>query len=62
MRIVKPNTGISGLLKPELVKLFISKGADVNARNKNGETALSIAKKSSTPEIAKLLKQHGAKN
>lgn len=62
MRIVQPNTGISGLLKPELVKLFISKGADVNARNKNGATALSIAEKSSTSEIVKLLKQHGAKN
>ncbi|MBE9163884.1 ankyrin repeat domain-containing protein [Tychonema sp. LEGE 06208] len=61
MRIVQPNTGISGLLKPELVKLFLSKGADVNARNKNGETALSIAEKSSTSEIIKLLKQHGAK-
>ncbi|MGB3267126.1 MAG: ankyrin repeat domain-containing protein [Microcoleus sp.] len=62
MRIVQPNTGISGLLKPELVKLFLSKGADVNARNKNGKTALTIAEKSSTPEIVKLLKQHGAKN
>jgi|GEM_PF-2398261 ankyrin repeat protein len=61
MRIAQPNTGISGLLKPELVKLFLSNGADVNARNKNGETALSIANKSSTSEIVKLLKQHGAK-
>jgi ankyrin repeat protein len=61
MRIVQPNTGISPSLKPALVKLFLSKGADVNARNKNGETALSIADKSSTPEIIELLKQHGAK-
>ena len=60
MRIVQPNTGISPQLKPALVKLFLSKGADVNARNKNGATALSIAYKSSTPEIVKLLKQHGA--
>jgi ankyrin repeat protein len=61
MRILEPNTGISPPLKPALVKLFLSKGADVNARNKNGATALSIADKSSTPEIIKLLKQHGAK-
>ena len=61
MRIVQPNTGISPSFKPALVKLFLSKGADVNARNKNGETALSIADKSSTPEIIELLKQHGAK-
>jgi ankyrin repeat protein len=61
MRIVQPNTGISPSLKPALVKLFLSKGADVNARNKNGQTALSIADKSSTPEIIELLKQHGAK-
>jgi ankyrin repeat protein len=61
MRILQPNTGISPQSKPALVKLFLSKGADVNARNKNGATALSIAYKSSTPEIVKLLKQHGAK-
>ncbi|MBE9187145.1 ankyrin repeat domain-containing protein [Microcoleus sp. LEGE 07076] len=62
MRILQSNTGISQELKPELVKLFISNGADVIARNKNGETALSIAEKSSTPEIVNLLKQkqHGA--
>ncbi|MCC3412064.1 MULTISPECIES: ankyrin repeat domain-containing protein [unclassified Microcoleus] len=60
MRIVQFNTGISPQLKPALVKLFLAKGADVNARNKNGATALSIAYKSSTPEIVKLLKQHGA--
>ncbi len=61
MRIVQPNTGISPQSKPALVKLFLSKGADVNVRNKNGATALSIAYKSSTPEIIKLLKQYGAK-
>ncbi|MEG4227579.1 ankyrin repeat domain-containing protein [Microcoleus sp. N9_B2] len=60
MRIVQPNTGISGLLKPKFVKLFLSKGADVNARNKNGATALTIAEKSSTSEIFKLLKHNGA--
>ena len=61
MKIVQPNTGISPSLKPALVNLFLAKGADVNAHNKNGETALSIAQKSSTPEVVKLLKQHGAK-
>ncbi|MEG4544302.1 ankyrin repeat domain-containing protein [Microcoleus sp. Aus8_D2] len=61
MRIVEPSNGISPQLKPALVRLFLSNGADVNARNKNGATALSIAEKSSTPEIVKLLKQHGAK-
>ena len=61
MRIVRPNTGIYPSLKPALVKLFLSKGADVNGRNKNGETALSIAQKSAPPEMVELLKQHGAK-
>lgn len=42
------------------VELFLSKGADVNARNKNGDTALSIAVKSSASEMVKLLKQQAA--
>lgn len=41
MRIVQHNTGISPSLKPVFVKLLLSKSADVNARNQNGETGAS---------------------
>ncbi|MDI6782802.1 MAG: ankyrin repeat domain-containing protein [bacterium] len=37
------------------------KGADVNIQNKNGKTALMIAKEFGYTEIVELLKQAGAK-
>ena len=40
----------------ELLKL----GADVNAVDNAGESALSLARKNRHPEIVRLLKQHGA--
>ena len=46
---------------PELVKLLIARGADVNAKNKEGETALSLAIRNNMPEIAEILRQAGAK-
>ena len=38
----------------EVVKLLLEKGADVNAKNEEGETPLDIAKKTSNKEIIKL--------
>jgi ankyrin repeat protein len=43
----------------EVVKFLVGKGADVNLKNKDGETALMLAKR--YPEIVKLLQQAGAK-
>jgi len=42
-----------------IVKLLISKGANINAVNKRNRTPLDLAKK--FPEIVELLKKHGAK-
>ncbi len=47
--------------KPELAQYLISKGVDVNAKAKNGDTALSIAKSKDYGEIVSLLQKHGAK-
>lgn len=44
----------------DLSKLLIENGADVNIRNKEGETALHIAEKKEEKEIVKLLIEHGA--
>ena len=38
--------------------LFLSKGAQVNARNKDGQTPLDVAK---SDEIKALLRRHGGK-
>jgi ankyrin repeat protein len=46
---------------PEIVKLLIARGADVHAKDKKGQTALSIALKNNLPEIAGILRQAGAK-
>ena len=41
-----------------VAKVFIAKGADVNAKDKDGDTPLDGA---ASPQMVKLLKQHGAK-
>jgi ankyrin repeat protein len=46
---------------PEIVKLLIARGADVHAKDKEGQTALSLAIRNNLPEIAELLKKAGAK-
>ena len=46
---------------PELVKLLIARGADVNAKDKEGQTALSLAIRNNMPEIAEILRKAGAK-
>ena len=43
----------------EIVELLITKGADVNAKTKRGETPLDQAKRH--PETAALLRKHGGK-
>jgi ankyrin repeat protein len=48
---------VSNLFK---VKDLLDKGADVNARNKDGQTALMFAKMSKHSQIVELLKRHGA--
>jgi ankyrin repeat protein len=42
------------------VGFLLDKGADVNVRNESGYTALKLSEESLYPEIAELLKEHGA--
>ena len=42
------------------VGFLLDKGADVHVRNESGHTALKLAEESLYPEIAELLKIHGA--
>ena len=41
----------------EVVKLILQAGADANAEDKNGETALMYAEKNGHAEIVRLLKE-----
>ena len=45
----------------EIIELLLSKGVDVNLENRNGSSPLVIAVKLNEPEIAALLRKHGAK-
>ena len=45
----------------ETVKLLVSRGANVNARNSAKQTPLALAKKRTSEEIQKYLIAHGAK-
>jgi serine/threonine-protein phosphatase 6 regulatory ankyrin repeat subunit B len=45
----------------QVVELLIAKGADINAKDGEGQTALSWAKKQGRDEITALLSKHGAK-
>lgn len=45
-----------------VINLILQKGAEINFKSKNGETALSVAEKFHFTEIVELLKQKGAKN
>jgi len=44
-----------------IVKLLLGKGADVNAKAKDGWTALMIASRKGHQEVVNLLKAHGAR-
>ena len=43
-----------------MVKYLIKHGANINAKNKNGDTALSIAEKNGHTEVARILREAGA--
>ena len=45
----------------EIVKLLIENGADVNAKNEDGETALHLANRKGYLDIVKYLIAKGAK-
>jgi len=45
----------------EIVKLLIARGADVNVKDKEGQTALSLAIRNNMPEIVEILREAGAK-
>lgn len=45
---------------PELVKFLLSKGADINAKAKDGSTALSLTMEENDAEMVALLKTKGA--
>jgi ankyrin repeat protein len=47
--------------QPDLVKLLVKNGADVNKMSKDGKTALSLAEKKNDQEMISLLKSLGAK-
>jgi len=47
--------------EPETAKILIAAGADVNARDEDGKTALSTAKENVHDDHIKLLKAAGAK-
>jgi uncharacterized protein len=45
----------------EIVELLLARGADVHAKDKEGQTALSLAIRNNLPEIAEILREAGAK-
>ena len=44
----------------EVVKLLLAKGADINVKNSNGETALMAASSRGNADVVKLLLDKGA--
>ncbi len=55
MRAVSP-----GYEAPELVTLYLERGADINARNLIGMTALRLAEQNRNDRVIKILRRHGA--
>lgn len=45
----------------DTVQVLLSRGADLNAKAKDGATAITIATSMNHPDIVKLLKSAGAK-
>ncbi len=52
-------TSLNGIV--ETTKLLLDRGADVNAKDNKGHTALMRAKENNQSKIVYLLEQHGAK-
>jgi ankyrin repeat protein len=50
---------INGAL--EVVRLLLEHGADVEAKDNDGETALQVAAYKGHDEVVELLREHGAK-
>ncbi|HZO99319.1 MAG TPA: ankyrin repeat domain-containing protein, partial [Terriglobia bacterium] len=46
---------------PVIVQALLAQGADVNAKDKEGATALAIATERKKTEVVKLLQQAGAR-
>ena len=46
--------------EPETVLLLLNAGADFTLKDKEGQTALSLARKSEQEDVIKLLKSRGA--
>lgn len=44
-----------------IVELLLARGADVHAKDQEGQTALSLATRNNMPEIAEILRKAGAK-
>ncbi len=47
--------------QPEVLQLLLAKGANINAKGKDGNTALHWAINERHPDAAKVLEDHGAK-
>ena len=52
---------VSGNGDQKMVELLVEYGADLNSRNKKGETALTIAVQRKQTGIADFLRSHGAR-
>ncbi|MCU0570789.1 MAG: ankyrin repeat domain-containing protein [Oculatellaceae cyanobacterium Prado106] len=61
MDVIRWNTAPAATRR-ELVKLLLTHGAEVNAQDVQGRTALSLATQQGDSEMQELLKQHGAKD
>ena len=51
----------NAIAKPDLIRLFIESGADLNIKDNEGETVLMMAKRIGKDEVVEMLKKAGAK-